>query len=54
MNLKTSKTEVKAKFGELDKSKTDIRTIDSQYIIKTVESKIKQMKGEEDGTTRSV
>ncbi len=53
MSLKASKTEVKANFGELDKP-TDIRNIDPQFIIKTVESKLKEMKGEEDGTTRSV
>lgn len=55
MEVKIPKREIKAKFGEIrDEKIVDLRTIDSKYIIKAVEAKLRRIKGVEDGTTRSV
>ena len=38
------KPELKAKFGELNNKKVDLGTIDSKYIIKALEAKLREIK----------
>jgi hypothetical protein len=47
MEVKLPENEVKAKFSQLKEFKkmADLRTIDSTYIIKAVEAKLKEIKG---------
>ena len=45
MEVKRLKPEVKARFGELNNKRDDLRTIDSKYIIKALEAKLKEIKG---------
>ncbi len=44
MEVKIPESEIKAKFGELNKENVDLRTVDSKYIIKALEAKLKEIK----------